>query len=193
MKCFTHDSAPLNNSDHLPITALLQLAHSNVIPQEQLPHKKINWGKAVERIHLQNYQKQVSASITPLIDQSYSSHNEINEEIIYVSEKICCAAAELLPSYKNSVKKKWYKDQTLSRLAFLKKAAWDKWCANGRPKEGPLYEAKINTRADFRRRMRICEANSERKRIQHFDGRFRQTSSNQFRIPNTNAHQSLPL
>ena len=83
MKCFTPDSAPLNNSDHLPIIALLQLAHSNVIPQEQLPHKKINWGKAVKSIHLQNYQKQVSAAITPLIGQSYSSHNEINEEICF--------------------------------------------------------------------------------------------------------------
>ena len=76
---------------------------------------------------------------------------------------------------KNSVKKKWYEDQMLSHLASLKKTAWDKWCANGCPKEGPLYEAKINTRADFRR-MRICEANSERKRIQHFEGRFRQTN-----------------
>ena len=155
VKCFTPDSAPLNNSDHLPITALLQLAHSNVILQEQLPHKKINWGKAVKSIHLHNYQKQVSAAITPLIGQSFSSHNELNEEIIYVSKKICCTTAELLPSYKNSVKKKWYKDQTLSRLASLKKAAWDKWCANGRPKEGTLYEAKINTGADFRRRMRL--------------------------------------
>ena len=27
MKCFTHDSAPRNNSDHLPITHVLQLSH----------------------------------------------------------------------------------------------------------------------------------------------------------------------
>ena len=192
-KCFTHDSAPLNTSDHLPITAVLQLAHSNVAPQEQLSHNKINWSKAIGSTSLQNYQKQVSAIITPLIGRSYSSHNEINEEIIYVSEKICCASAELLPSYKNSAKKKWYKDQTLSRLASLKKAAWDRWCGNGRPTEGPLYEAKISTRAEFRRRMRVCEANNERKRIQHLDGRFRQNSSNRFRIPKSNTHRSLPL
>lgn len=41
--------------------------------------------------------------------------------------------------------------------------------------------------------MRVCETNSERKRIQHFDSRFKQKSSNRFRIPKTNAHQSLPL
>ena len=113
---------------------------------------------------------------------------------MYVSEKLCSAAVELLPLYKNPAKnKKWYRDQTLSRLASLKKAAWDKWCANGRPQEGPLYEAKLSTRAEFRRRMRVCEANSERKRIQGFDKRFKQKSSNRFRIPKTNKHQNLPL
>ena len=149
-------------------TAVLQLAHSNVIPQEQPAQNKINWDKALKSTHLINYQKQVSAVVAPLIGHSYSSHNEINEELIYVSEKNRCTATELLPSHKSTAKKKWYNDQALSRLASLKKAAWDKWCENGRPKEGPLYEAKINTRAEFRRRMRVCEANSERKRIQHF-------------------------
>ena len=71
---------------------MLQLAHSDVIPQEQLPHKKINWGKVIESIHLQNYQKQVSAAITPLIGHSYSSHNEINEES---SAAMCCSEEEV--------------------------------------------------------------------------------------------------
>ena len=86
----------------------------------------------------------VSSFVAPLIGLSYSSVEEINDEITNISGKICSAALQSLPLRKCSVKKKkWYKDQTLSRLASAKKAAWDKWSANGRPKEGPLYDAKI--------------------------------------------------
>ena len=81
--------------------------------------------------------------MAPLIGLSYSSAEEINDEITNISGKIWSAALQSLPLRKSSVKKKKrYKDQTLSRLASAKKAAWDKWSANGRPKEGPLYDAK---------------------------------------------------
>ena len=129
--------------------------------------------------------------MAPLIGLSYSSAEEINDEITNISGKICSAALQSLPLRKSSVK--WYKDQTLSRLASAKKAAWDKWSANGRPKEGPLYDAKIKTRAEFRKRMRICAANSERKRIQRFDDKFKQKSSSWFRIPSTKTRQSPSL
>ena len=129
--------------------------------------------------------------MTPLLDHSYNSSNEINDEIVDVCEKICSAAEQSLPLRKSSVeKKKWYKDQTLSRLASLKKAAWDRWSANGRPKEGPLYDAKTNTRAEFRKRMRVCAANSERKRIQRFDTQFKQISSNRFKLTSNKKHTS---
>jgi hypothetical protein len=136
----------------------------------------------------------VSSFVAPLIGLSYSSAEEINDEITNISGKICSAALQSLPLRKCSVKKKkWYKDQTLSRLASAKKAAWDKWSANGRPKEGPLYDAKIKTRAEFRKRMRVCAANSERKRIQRFDDKFKQKSSSRFRIPSTKTRQSPSL
>ena len=185
LQCFTHDHAPLNNSDHLPITATLQFSHSTAIPQEQLTKNRIQWAKALKDTHLHGYQKSVSSFVAPLIGRSYSSAEEINDEI---TEEICSAALQSLPLCKSSVKvKKWYTDQTLSRLASAKKAAWDKWSANGRPREGPLYDAKIKTRAEFRKRMRVC---AERKRIQHFDEKFKLKSSSRFRIPSTKTRQS---
>ena len=60
-------------------------------------------------------------------------------------------------------------------------------------KEGPLYDAKIKTRAEFRKRMRVCAANSERKRIQRFDEKFKQKASSRFRIPSTKKRQSPSL
>ena len=129
--------------------------------------------------------------MTPLLDHFYNSSNEINDEIVDVCEKMCSTAEQSLPLRKSSVeKKKWYKDQTLSRLASFKKAAWYRWSANGRPKEGPLYDAKINTRAEFRKRMRVCAANSERKRIQRFDTQFKLRSSNRFKLTSNKKHTS---
>ena len=106
-----------------------------------------------------------------------------------ISEEICSATLQSLPLCKSAVKeKKWYKDQTLSRLASAKKAVWDKWSAIGRPKEGPLYDAKIKTRAEFRKRMRVCTANSERKRIQRFDDKLKLKSQDSF---NKNTSKSI--
>ena len=41
--------------------------------------------------------------------------------------------------------------------------------------------------------MRVCAANSERKRIQRFDDKFKQKSSSRFRIPSTKTRQSPSL
>ena len=103
----------------------------------------IHWAKALKDTHLRGYQKSVSSFVAPLIGRSYSSAEEINDEITNISEEICSAALQSLPLCKSSVKvKKWYKDQNLSRLASAKKAAWDKWSANGHLREGPLYKNK---------------------------------------------------
>ena len=62
-------------------------------------------------------------------------------KISNISEEICSTTLQFLPLCKSSVKeKKWYKDQTLSRLASAKKVAWDNWSANGRPKEGVVQQ-----------------------------------------------------
>ena len=184
--CYTHDISPLNTSDHLPITAVLQFAHSTVNPQELSTKKRINWSKVPNSTNLYHYQKRVADFVAPLIGHLYNCTDDIDKEIEYVTENICSAALESLPLHKKPSKStKWFKDQTLSSLALEKKAAWDRWSANGRPKEGPLYDAKNKARAAFRKRMKVCEANSERKRIQQFDHQFKQKSSIRFKIPTT--------
>ena len=112
----------------------------------------------------------VSSTVQPLIGYSYGCCEDLDEDISFVSDETCSAAERILTLCQTAVRKKeWHKEQTLSRLAAQNKAACDKWSANGRPKEGPLYEAKIRTCAVFRKRLRVCVANSERRRIQHFD------------------------
>ena len=103
-QCFTHDPAPLNNSDHLPITAMLQFPLSTAIPQENLTKNRLHWAKALKGTHLRGYQKSVSTFVAPLIGRSYSSAKEINDEITNISEKICSAALQSLPLRKSLVK-----------------------------------------------------------------------------------------
>ena len=130
-------------SDHLPITAVLQFAHSTVDPQGQSTQKRINWLKVLSSTNLYHYQKQVTDFVAPLIGHSYNATNDINKEIKYVTENIRSIPLKSLSLHKNSAKsRKWFKDQTLSRLASEKKAASDRWSANGHPKEEPLYDAK---------------------------------------------------
>ena len=56
-----------------------------------------------------------------------------------------------------------------------------------------MYDAKNKARAVFRKRMKVCAANSERKRIQHFDHQFKLRSSIRFKIPSTKQRPCLSL
>ena len=128
----------------------------------------------------------------PLLGKPYNCPDELNADICSVSQQLCSAALKTLPLRSASKqKKKWYRDQTLARLALQKKAAWDEWTAGGRPVDGPLHDAKTKTHADFRKRMKICVAIDERMRIQHFDQQFKKKSSNRFKPPSKRRQQGL--
>ena len=143
-QCYTHNLSPLNTSDHLPITTLLQFTHSTLDLQDQSTQERINWSKARDTIDLHRYQKRVGDLIAPLMGHTYKSCQEIDNEIKFVTDNIYSAALEYLPLIKNSTnRRKWYKDQTLSRLALAKKAAWDKWSANGRQMRGIYMRPRI--------------------------------------------------
>ena len=193
-RCFTREPAPLNNSDHLPISAVLCLPTAAVTSQESSASQKINWTKVPRSSQLISYQQQVSYIVNPLLGKPYNCPDELNADICSVSQQLCSAALKTLPLRSASKqKKKWYRYQTLARLALQKKAAWDEWTAGGRPVDGPLHDAKTKTRADFRKRMKICVAIDERKRIQHFDQQFKKKTSNRFKPPSKRRQQGLSL
>jgi hypothetical protein len=52
---------------------------------------------------------------------------------------------------------------------------------------------KIKSRAEFRRRLKICAANEERRRVQHFDQRFKRRCPNRFKLPSTTSRQGTSL
>ena len=58
---------------------------------------------------------------------------------------------------------------------------WDTWKAEGRPASGPVHEQKIRTREEVRKRIRVCEANEEHRRIQQIDQKFKARDKTRFR------------
>ena len=113
--CFTHESSPLNNSDHLPISMLLHVPIAAATSLETPATPKVNWAKALRSDQLLAYQRQVSSIVNPLLGKSYSSPVELNVEICSVSQQLCSAALRALPQCTAfEWKKKWYKDQTLA-------------------------------------------------------------------------------
>ena len=136
----------------------------------------------------------MSSIISPLLGKYYNCPDELNTDIGFVSQQLCSAALKAFPlRCASRQKRKWYKDQTLARLALCKKAAWDEWIAGGNPVEGPLYDAMVKTRADFRKRMRVFNATDERIKIQRFDRQFKRKSVNRFKLPSRKRQQGLSL
>ena len=165
----------MNHSDHLPISTVLRISTPISTSEEPTLSKRVDWAKALNSNKLVTYQQQVTSTVRPLLENSHYSAGMLNEEMCSVSQQLHSAALTTLP-LRAALKrqKKWYNDQSLSRLAKCKKAAWD---------EGPLYDAKIKTRCEFRKRMKVCVASTERKRIQHFDQQFRERSAKRFNTP----------
>ncbi len=165
-RCFTHERNPFNSSDHLPITTLLSIPITTAARSCSTVIPKINWEKAKKTNLLDVYQEQVNSFISPFLGNLYDSPEQLNDEIGSVSQMIHAAAQNVLPLCKSpKSRKKWYNDQALARLTARKKAAWDKWSNGGRPSEAPLYQEKLRSRAEFKKRMNICIANEERKII----------------------------
>ena len=99
----------------------------------------------------------------------------MNSEIKLIRKEVKQASMTCLPLRQvKKAKKRWFKDATLSRLAADKKRAWDVWKQAGRPHDGPTYDAKIQTRAEFRKRMSFCQGAEVRKLLQHFDKQFKE-------------------
>ena len=75
-RCFTHPQAPLNSSDHLPVSALLQfemLAAQEKEDSHEGKLRQVNWSKAQESDSLGHYQMCVGEIVNPLIGKSYES------------------------------------------------------------------------------------------------------------------------
>ena len=183
-RCFTHSVAPLNTSDHLPVSAVLRVAKAPMSCYRTMSHPQVNWSKVQDSASLEEYQRRVSAVVTPLLGKIYEDVSELNDEIVQVSKHIVHASLDCLPLRKETKKKtNWVKDEDLAHLAHEKKKAWDVCKAEGRPIHGPLFDRKTRTRMEFRQRLSFCKGAAMRRNLQHFDKKFRERNPSRFKFP----------
>ena len=72
-RCFTHKPAPLNCSDHLPISTVLNIPTATITLPHPPTDQRVNWAKALKSNCLIAYQKQVSSIVSPLLGRQYGA------------------------------------------------------------------------------------------------------------------------
>ena len=113
--CKTLAHAPLNVSDHLPISVTICAMYTQSIRCEPSP-STINWSKASEDGSVEHYSRQVRCAIAPLLHNTLLSINEVDTEIEHVAGVLKDAALDRLPQIKLKKNKKSIVDLDLSAL-----------------------------------------------------------------------------
>ena len=171
----------LNTSDHLALSVTLS-CHIPTQFTSDPNWNRIDWTEAAKSQALQAFQKEVAIRLKPFTGQAQGNVDHIDNEIKHVAWLILDAAQKTLPQLKPK-KTKRFKDRTLSQLCTKSKEAWNVWCTNGKPSNGPLYEVKCAMRREVRKRIKLCTAMEERRQIQKREHLFRKNSHLRFQRP----------
>ena len=180
-----HDDHPLNTSDHLALSAVLEVSvdHSrNGNHANQRP--RVNWEVASTSPYLKEYSAEVEKLVFPLIGSSYDSITQIEWEIQLVTQGITKIAVQHLPLRKPRGKpKRQFNDPGLRALCRESKQTWHQWKEAGRPTSGDLFERKKRMKRAVRQRINILEAIRVRRGIQKRDDMFRNHHPRRFAKP----------
>ena len=171
----------LNTSDHLALSVTLS-CHIPTQFTSDPNWNRIDWTEAAKSQALQAFQKEVAIRLKPFTGQARGNVDHIDNEIKHVAWLILDAAQKTLPQLKPK-KTKRFKDRTLSQLCTKSKEAWNVWCTNGKPSNGPLYEVKCAMRREVRKRIKLCTAMEGRRQIQKREHLFRKNYHLRFQRP----------
>ena len=180
-QCWTHEEDVLNQSDHLSLSLKLSCNIATQLSQD-FNCINIDWSKAGKSEAITLFQKAVKDRFSPFIGKTCCDVEQLNDEIQHVASVLKDAAEAFLPHCK-APKATRFNDKTLSQLCAKSKLAWREWSDGGRPCEGPLYEAKCSARKELRKRIKMCEAMKERKRVQRREHLFRTNAPSRFKTP----------
>ncbi len=182
--CGTLQDHDLNTSDHLPQFIALQFSHKSKEVADSA-NTRIDWSNIQSSEALSAFQSEVSAFVTPLLNNCYEDIDCLNKELELVSAHIIATASATLPAQQERGGKRplYYKDSTLKFLCDSSKSIWKEWCSAGRPQSGPLFERKKDLRNEVRKRIRLCAAVDERKRIRKRESLFLRKDAKSFRPP----------
>ena len=77
----------------------------------------------------------------------------------------------------------YHYDKILTQLCAKSKKVWNEWNDGGRPTSGHFYDAKCSLNAEVRKRVKLCTALDERKRVQRREHFFKAKVNHRFKLP----------
>ena len=178
--CRVEEEHPLNTSDHLPISSKLNLSMLTTVSTAP-NHIALDWTSAIRDDCISQYASQTDQVVSPLLNKDYSSIEEIEADISHVSKQLIDSSLSTIPPLRrpntNSTR---VHDSHLSTLCWRSRHAYRQWKAAGRPKSGPLYEARKMSKKNVQHHLSKCRAQMEHKRIQKRDQSFRSNHPRRF-------------
>ena len=191
--CMVHEEDPLNTSDHLPISLLFGI-NPRMMIQSHNWGPRIDWRKARSSNCLTVYQSKVDEVLRPVINGTYNSIEDVDREITKVMQGLREAALLCLPKCKG--KKRCgikVRDSVLRERCRACRVAHLKWKQGGRPDSGPLLDERFRTKRAVRERLKFCEANQERKRLQKRDEMYKSRDTRRFHNPGSKKNDCVKL
>ena len=169
-----------NVSDHLAITAELQLSHIQAAqPNETRNTFKFDWHKATPEEIRECYTLPLEVNMRKLLDdhgispqviledQTDNGQND-NIDVDKFVQQFCryvLNASSNLPKVKyNKALKPYWNDQ-LTNLSKQQKAAWKAWVSEGRPRDpsNPYFTKYKHAKRNFRNMQRACTLEYEKQ------------------------------
>jgi len=171
--CYVHEHHPLNLSDHLPISVILQ-AVTTKAPHTEIKPCQINWALAVQRNDIHAY---------AFLETCPDNVNDLHWEITHVCQLILKQASVFLPHKDNKKRKPYIIDDHLKFLCKRNKEAWIKWRDAGRPSQGHHVQQKKVSKNNVRQFVASARAKQERLKIQKRDEMFKEHHPQRFKAP----------
>ena len=167
--CRVEEEHPLNTSNHLPISSKSSLSMLTTVSTAP-NHIALDWTSAIRDNCISQYASQTDKVVSPLLNKDYSSIEEIEADISHVSKQVIDSSLSTIPPLcRPNTNSTRIHDSHLSTLCWRSQHAYRQWKAAGRPKSGPLYEARKMSKKNIQHHLSKCRAQMERKRIQKRD------------------------
>ena len=191
-RSWTAEDIAENVSDHLPLSISLQVHH----PIGQAPgigkDDIIDWDQDLAGDLTALYMRGVQLIVSPALDSTFNSCDDINQEITRVARELVLLAKSTMPLRKQR-RKPYIKDQTLSLLCHQNRLARSSWISSGRPRAGSLYEDMKSAKRELKSHLFRCRARVERKILQKRDALFRHGDVKRFKKPGGNKYDGSQI
>ena len=174
-------------SDHIPVRVSFNLIIESIDVSRPYVPSVINW-KAVDEVSRKNYETVMDEYLTNITvprilhgDHVCDETSHINAIEKYYNDILNCikVAEQQLPRSKPSVQK-FYWNRDLSKLKNDSIVTHDFWKMNGKPRSGPIFEAKKHAHYKYKLSLRKSKFEKDQNRVDDLNNDLISGNQNKF-------------